>query len=81
MTTFGIDLGTANSCIAYIGESGRPVIINNTSGEPTTPSAVYFAGPDKVTVGQAAKDVAVLVPVGLASFQPLHERAGEHRRR
>jgi molecular chaperone DnaK len=62
MTTFGIDLGTTNSCIAYIADSGRPVIINNTSGEPTTPSAVYFEGPDKVIVGQAAKDVAVLVP-------------------
>ena len=62
MTTFGIDLGTTNSCIAYIDDSGRPVIINNASGEPTTPSAVYFEGPGKVTVGQAAKDVAVLVP-------------------
>ena len=41
MTTFGIDLGTANSCIAYIGESGRPVIINNTSGEPTIRSNTW----------------------------------------
>lgn len=62
MTTFGIDLGTTNSCIAYIDESGRPVIVRNALGEPTTPSVVYFEGPDKVIVGQAAKDVAVFAP-------------------
>ena len=61
-TTFGIDLGTTNSCIAYIDESGRPVIVRNALGEATTPSVVYFEGPDKVMVGQAAKDIAVLAP-------------------
>ena len=50
MTTFGIDLGTANSCIAYIGESGRPVIINNTSGEPTVV-------PKSVKTSQKAEDM------------------------
>src|SRR6266851_2488435 len=62
MTTFGIDLGTTNSCVAYIDESGRPVIARNALGESTTPSVVYFEGPDKVMVGQAAKDIAVLAP-------------------
>lgn len=62
MTAFGIDLGTTNSCIAYIDDSGRPVIVKNALGEATTPSVVYFEGPDKVTVGQAAKDIAVLAP-------------------
>jgi molecular chaperone DnaK len=62
MTTFGIDLGTTNSCIAYIDDSGRPVIARNALGEVTTPSVVYFEGPDKVIVGQAAKDIAVLAP-------------------
>jgi molecular chaperone DnaK len=62
MTTFGIDLGTTNSCIAYMDESGRPAIVRNALGETTTPSVVYFEGPDKVMVGQAAKDVAVLAP-------------------
>ena len=55
-------LGTTNSCIAYIDESGRPVIVRNAFAEPTTPSVVYFKGPDDVMVGQAAKDVAVLAP-------------------
>ena len=62
MTTFGIDLGTTNSCIAYMDESGRPAIVRNTLGETTTPSVVYFEGPGKITVGQAAKDVAIAVP-------------------
>ena len=62
MTTFGIDLGTTNSCIAYMDESGRPAIVRNALGENTTPSVVYFEGPGKITVGQAAKDVAVAVP-------------------
>ena len=35
----GIDLGTTNSCIAIL-ESGRPVVIPNELGEPTTPSLV-----------------------------------------
>src|ERR1022692_4176161 len=62
MTTFGIDLGTTNSCIAYIDDSGRPAIVKNALGEPTTPSVVYFEGPGQVTVGQAAKDISVLAP-------------------
>ena len=62
MTSFGIDLGTTNSCIAYIDATGRPVIVKNSLGEATTPSVVYFEGPNKVTVGQAAKDVALLAP-------------------
>ena len=26
---FGIDLGTTNSCIAYVNEMGIPTVINN----------------------------------------------------
>ena len=37
---FGIDLGTTYSCIAYVDETGRPVVVNNAEGTPTTPSAV-----------------------------------------
>jgi molecular chaperone DnaK (HSP70) len=62
MTTFGIDLGTTNSCIAYIDDSGRPVVVKNALGEAATPSVVYFESPDRITVGQAAKDIAVLAP-------------------
>ena len=32
---FGIDLGTTYSCIAYVDESGRPVVVNNAEGSNT----------------------------------------------
>jgi molecular chaperone DnaK (HSP70) len=62
MTAFGIDLGTTNSCIAYVDDAGRPVIVRNAIGENTTPSAVYFERRDSVVVGSAAKNAALLAP-------------------
>lgn len=55
---YGIDLGTTYSCIAYVDEYGKPVVIPNAEGETTTPSVVYFETPDNYCVGQTAKDVA-----------------------
>ncbi|GAA4239867.1 Hsp70 family protein [Actinomadura meridiana] len=62
MTAFGIDLGTTNSCIAHIDESGRPVVIRNSVGEQTTPSVVYFERRDSVMIGNAAANAALLAP-------------------
>jgi molecular chaperone DnaK (HSP70) len=62
MPTYGIDLGTTYSCIAYIDNSGRPAIIKNLLGEDTTPSVVYFESADNVVVGRDAKDTAKLYP-------------------
>jgi molecular chaperone DnaK (HSP70) len=62
MPTYGIDLGTTNSCIAYVDDTGRPVVLKSAVGEDTTPSVVYFESPDNVVVGRQAKDSAVLVP-------------------
>lgn len=56
---FGIDLGTTYSCIAYVDEYGKPVIIPNTEGFRTTPSVVQFDGTERV-VGKVAKESAVL---------------------
>jgi molecular chaperone DnaK len=62
MVTYGIDLGTTYSCIAYIDESGRPVVLRSALGEETTPSVVYFESPESIVVGRSAKDTAVLRP-------------------
>jgi molecular chaperone DnaK (HSP70) len=62
MATFGIDLGTTYSCIAYVDGSGRATVIKNALGEDTTPSVVYFEGPESVVIGRDAKSVAMLSP-------------------
>lgn len=57
---YGIDLGTTYSCIAYVDETGRATVIKNKEGTNITPSVVNFASPNKVVVGQVAKDTAVI---------------------
>jgi molecular chaperone DnaK len=57
---YGIDLGTTYSCIAYVDEHGKPVVLSNSEGQPTTPSVVFFEAPGNIVVGTTAKDVAVL---------------------
>jgi molecular chaperone DnaK len=59
---FGIDLGTTQSCIAYIDDSGRAVVVQSALGEDTTPSAVFFESPTHAIVGRAACDEALLSP-------------------
>jgi molecular chaperone DnaK (HSP70) len=62
MATYGIDLGTTYSCVAYIDDTGRPAVVKNMIGEDTTPSVVYFETPDNVVVGRDAKNSAKLEP-------------------
>ncbi len=59
---FGIDLGTTYSCIAYVDDTGRATVINNSEGTNTTPSVVNFASPNQVVVGQVAKENSVIDP-------------------
>ena len=59
---YGIDLGTTYSCIAYVDEHGKPVVVPNAEGRPTTPSVVFFENPGNTVVGQTAKEVAVMYP-------------------
>ena len=54
----GIDLGTTNSCVAFL-EGGKPVVIANSEGNSTTPSVVAFKDDGVELVGENAKRQAV----------------------
>ena len=57
----GIDLGTTNSCVAFV-EQDKPVVIPNQEGSRTTPSIVGFAEGGEKLVGQIAKRQALTNP-------------------
>ncbi|MBM3846012.1 MAG: molecular chaperone DnaK [Verrucomicrobia bacterium] len=57
----GIDLGTTNSCMAFM-EGGEPLVLENSEGKRTTPSVVAFAKNGERLVGEAAKRQAVTNP-------------------
>ena len=65
---FGIDLGTTYSCVAYIDESEKPVVLKNSEGDLTTPSAVFFESPTDVTVGSVAKESAKMYPEQVVTY-------------
>lgn len=57
----GIDLGTTNSCIAYlVNESPR--VIPNLEGSPTTPSMVSFTSSGETLIGNLALRQALTNP-------------------
>lgn len=64
----GIDLGTTYSCVAYIDENNKPVVLKNAEGNLTTPSVVFFESETDVTVGDAAKENAKMYPEHVVSF-------------
>src|SRR5512137_2874982 len=57
----GIDLGTTYSCVASL-ENGKPVVIPNFEGLPTTPSVVSFTGSGERLVGTLAMRQALTNP-------------------
>ncbi len=54
----GIDLGTTNSCVAFM-EGGEAIVIPNSEGSRTTPSVVAFSKSGERLVGQVAKRQAI----------------------
>ncbi|MDD2715408.1 MAG: molecular chaperone DnaK [Candidatus Wallbacteria bacterium] len=57
----GIDLGTTNSCVAYM-EGGETHVIPNVEGGRTTPSILAFSKTGERLCGVVAKKQAVLNP-------------------
>lgn len=65
---YGIDLGTTYSCIAQVDKFDQAVVLRNFEGDATTPSAVYFEGPDRVVVGKEAKGMLPVEPDNTVVF-------------
>lgn len=65
---FGIDLGTTYSAIAWLDQNGKPEALNNTEGEATTPSVVYFESESSISVGNTAKEAIATDPERVVSF-------------
>ncbi|SDW15589.1 molecular chaperone DnaK [Marininema mesophilum] len=57
----GIDLGTTNSCVAFM-EGNEATVIANAEGGRTTPSVVGFSKTGERLVGEAAKRQAITNP-------------------
>ncbi|MBO6934556.1 MAG: molecular chaperone DnaK [Deltaproteobacteria bacterium] len=58
----GIDLGTTNSCVAFVDDNGEPVVIPNAQGSRTTPSVVAFTKDGERRIGSVAKRQAQTNP-------------------
>lgn len=52
----GIDLGTTNSCAAYVNSSGNVEIIPNSEGFRTTPSVFAIKSDKSILIGKYAAD-------------------------
>ncbi len=66
----GIDLGTTNSVVAYVDESGIAHAIADETGARILPSAVWFPvdDADKVEVGELAKRHKAIEPSAVATL-------------
>ena len=63
----GIDLGTTNSLVAVVEDSGRPKVLANEDGKPLTPSVVWLES-GRIVVGEQAKEAQRLGEKSVASF-------------
>jgi molecular chaperone DnaK (HSP70) len=64
---YGIDLGTTYSCISYVDDHGKPVVVPNSDNDLTTPSVVYFESLENIVVGKTAKEVSEVYPEQVVS--------------
>ncbi len=64
----GIDLGTTYTAMAVVDRFGRPIILTNSEGWPTTPSVIHFYDRDACVVGQEALKMVVVDPTHVVRF-------------
>lgn len=60
----GVDLGTTNSCVAYVNDQGQPEVIPNREGFRTTPSVYAITASQDTLVGKPAVDQEAENPGG-----------------
>lgn len=65
---FGIDLGTTYSCVSYIDEYGKPVVLKNSDGDHTTPSVAMVESENNIVVGTEAKRSVEIEPDKTVQF-------------
>ena len=58
----GIDLGTTNSVVATVDDSGEVVVLPNADGGEITPSVVYFEPDGTAVVGEEAVQATAIDP-------------------
>ncbi len=68
----GIDLGTTFSAMSYVNPYGKPEIVTNAEGFPTTPSVVHFYDEDACVVGEEAVKMVVIDPENVVRFIKRH---------
>ncbi len=51
----GIDLGTTNSCAAWVGKNGKPTVLASREGYNTVPSILALNARGKLVIGHPAK--------------------------
>lgn len=68
----GIDLGTTFSAMACVDRHGKPVILPNADGHPTTPSILHFYEKDACVVGEEALKMVVADASNIARFIKRH---------
>src|SRR5512134_98377 len=64
----GIDLGTTFSAMAHVNRWGKPEIIANSEGFPTTPSVIHFYDKESCVVGDEAVKMVVIDPDNVVRF-------------
>jgi molecular chaperone DnaK len=64
----GIDLGTTFSAMAIVDRFGKPVIVTNAEGQPTTASVIHFYDREACVVGEEAVKMVVVDPANVVRF-------------